>query len=332
MTRQSRSRASASAFTLIEILVVVAIIALLISILLPSLAAARNQARNAKCLANMRDMATGANTFAMAHKGRFQLVTGGEALPNKNAYDMAGPKVDPSRSLYLYESGELPAGAQGPALLSWPIVLLREAGNRSMRRNSDWGVAASSRAEAKGKAREYEQLLCPADTIRINSPMYPFRPDNKSKWYGGLSYAISEDIAGDDRESDPSGKKGFCFANGSSNGGKRLEGQLDKVVRPSEVLLIVDGGTDNVNAEDKGNLILSKNAKAPYLEFCDWAFNSRIPYNRHTAGGLNIAFSDGHGGSVKKMRGKYKDIEGVNDFAYMPRVRVSPYNVGQLPF
>ncbi len=77
-------RRSKHAFTLIELLVVISIIALLIGILLPALGAARESARSAQCLANLRSIAQGAANFANDHDDRLPTTAGWDGPWNNN--------------------------------------------------------------------------------------------------------------------------------------------------------------------------------------------------------------------------------------------------------
>lgn len=71
-------------FTLVEVLVVTAIIAILIGILLPALSAARERARRTACLSNLRSLGQAMVAYANEHRGR---------LPNGNP---PGTVLDPA--------------------------------------------------------------------------------------------------------------------------------------------------------------------------------------------------------------------------------------------
>ena len=88
----NRSTKSPKAFTLVELLVVIGIIALLISILLPSLTKAQAYAKKVKCMSNMRQVYIELQMYANANRGYL--------FPSRDikpwTYGYVNPSTDPS--------------------------------------------------------------------------------------------------------------------------------------------------------------------------------------------------------------------------------------------
>lgn len=79
-------KARSGGFTLIEVLVVISIIALLVSILLPSLSKARHMAKGMACLSNLRQLSHGWHLYADDNRdvsvpGRYAKAPGGKDAP-----------------------------------------------------------------------------------------------------------------------------------------------------------------------------------------------------------------------------------------------------------
>lgn len=337
-----------TAFTLVELLVVISIIALLISILLPSLQSAREQAKLLKCLAHARGMAQAGLNFAQDHNDRFQLVTSGAGVSD----------ADPNKSRFEYSaSGEL---------LAWPVALAQMTTLSGFEENWKWGVRATNFIDAENRkdrmSEDFELAICPSDKVKIASPFYPLgsgngqlqgqgdpndpQPPNGQYW-GRLSYGINEDLVG--AQDNPSAfPPVFKYSRGRPrigqtrpDAGERLKGDISKAWDPATLLLIADAGADSrkeaVDFDAQGNntgtdliinLIISAQAQGPFLGDSMQSWPQRVPTKRHPKGAISVIFADFHGQTVRPTRFAKINVGGTDmdiPAEHNTITRVSPY-------
>ena len=139
--RPRRARA-AGGFTLVELLVVIGIIALLISILLPSLASARRSAVSIQCAANMRTVTQGMQLYAAENRG---FIPGS---PVTTGYGLIAPGTTASQA-------NVPEISQ---IFDWQAPIAKKLGVRF-----NEGPTVADRTERVTRLFNYPSFLCPAN-------------------------------------------------------------------------------------------------------------------------------------------------------------------------
>jgi prepilin-type N-terminal cleavage/methylation domain-containing protein/prepilin-type processing-associated H-X9-DG protein len=113
-----------SGFTLIELLVVVSIIALLIAILLPSLARAKNNAKKTACASNMHQIGVALNTYAAEYDNNVPPETG-RGIENYGYGNTSNAHLYLRRDANNYT---FPNGAPDTAGGHWRELILQDNG------------------------------------------------------------------------------------------------------------------------------------------------------------------------------------------------------------
>src|SRR5690348_12699299 len=139
-------------FTLVELLVVIGIIALLISILLPSLAKARKAANTVKCAANLRSILQGMQIYASQNNGA---IPGSAWTTARFVYsDVATATFAPG---FTASSANYPTVCQ---IWDWMCPIARLAGVRY-----DESPTDAARVARYEQMRKYAGFTCPENQI-----------------------------------------------------------------------------------------------------------------------------------------------------------------------
>ncbi len=301
------TRVSRAAFTLVELLVVIGIIAVLIGILLPALNRARAAAANIKCSSNVRQLATATMMFAVDHHGH---------CPPCSDNSLAAIN-DPLKQNFSYRDN---SGVD--ELNDWASAILRYMGDRSL---TDFQKAPAD------KSRVFQ---CPSDPdLDLSPPGNQLFNDvtNSTSNYQMVSYGYNADVscllnsAGRGQFDKNAGNLVNVYAGTKDIAGKGqpLNAHLNKIIKPAETMLFADccirrqAAWSGTFITDPEVLVYTTTPATVALTggtmlniSKDAMLSQKIPYNRHNKR-INIGFADGHAECLG------------NDQWY--RVRVSPY-------
>jgi len=225
--RSKKASAFTPAFTLVELLVVIGIIALLISILLPSLGKARKAANTVKCAANLRSILQGMQIYASQNNGS---IPGSAHTTARFCYrDPQAGTVDTT-----YNSTNCPSIVQ---IFDWASPIARVMGVKF-----EEGPSAPDRLNRYYQLLALGQFTCPENEILVG----PFASSTPKVALGtrmwsyntALGFLVTRQPAG----ASNGGATGTCWARTDWNVPSGYNVKVSKVGDASRKIYIADGG------------------------------------------------------------------------------------------
>ena len=276
-------------FTLVELLVVIGIIALLISILLPSLAKAREAGNSVKCLANLRSLSQAMISFTNDHKGYMP----GRAGTGLTKYSTSGGVQSGVPTAGIIEAADWicwqrkidPVSGAATSLSDGNITYSSIApylGVKPVDTTGDFARANIVADKLEGTFR------CPSDDLNM-------RPNAGTSGAYRYSYTANDWYMNPIQNPFAAG-----FAKDDRYGGTKFTGKITSIHTPSEKVLLVC--TDELTLTDgifkaapanwasgKCNLVSSRHEK----KVVSGANNTNPAAINQNARG-NVSFADGH--------------------------------------